>query len=224
MRKTWIITTVAAVLAGALLAGLALGQNQNSPSAGAGNQAAKKFTIGDRIPAPEREFTATDGKTYTMKELAGKKGLLVAITCNECPYVIKWDERLVALARQAKEMDFGVVMINPNDSRKSGADTLPAMRKKAEKLDYGWPYVVDTDSRLARALSATRTPEIFLFDAKGRLAYHGAPDDNVQNAEAVTKHYLKDALTAVAAGRPAPTQKTKALGCTIKWNEAVSGL
>jgi len=224
MRKTWIVSTFVVVLVGAMLAGLAIAQNQNSPNAGTSADATKKFSIGDRVPDPTREFTATDGKTYTLKGLAGKKGLLVAITCNECPYVLKWDERLNALARHAKELDFGVVMVNPNDPQKSGADTLSAMRKKAEKLDYDWPYVVDVDSRLARALSATRTPELFLFDTKGKLTYHGAPDDNVQSADAVTKRYLKDALTAVAAGRPAPTQETKALGCTIKWNEAVSGL
>ena len=68
----------------------------------------------------------------------------------------------------------------------------------------------------ARAYGATRTPEVFVFDAARRLVYHGAPDDNVE-VEQVTQHYLRDAIEAALAGNPAPVAETPPVGCTIKW-------
>ena len=68
-----------------------------------------------------------------------------------------------------------------------------------------------------KAFGATKTPEAFLFDANGKLAYHGAIDDNSEDANAVKSHYLKDALEAVLSGKPVPMAETKALGCGIKF-------
>jgi hypothetical protein len=38
-------------------------------------------------PAAEFRLPATDGKTYTLDDVAGKKGTVVAFICNHCPYV-----------------------------------------------------------------------------------------------------------------------------------------
>ena len=57
---------------------------------------------------------------------------------------------------------------------------------------------------------------MFLFDAKGKLVYHGAIDDNAQHPEQVKARYLTDAVAAVAAGKKVKTAETKALGCGIK--------
>ena len=42
-------------------------------------------------------------------------------------------------------------------------------------------------------------------------------DDNAEKPDAVTRTYLKDALTAVAASQVPTVQQTKALGCSIKF-------
>ena len=83
-----------------------------------------------------------------------------------------------------------------------------------------YPYVYDASSDVARAFQAERTPEAFLFDASGKLVYHGAVDDNGKAADQVTAHYLRDALDAVIAGQAVPTAETKALGCSIKFRMA----
>ena len=72
-------------------------------------------------------------------------------------------------------------------------------------------------SAVARAFGATVTPEAFLFDKTGKLAYHGTIDDNHQDAARVQKHFLIDALDAVVAGKPPAPPETKSLGCGIKF-------
>jgi hypothetical protein len=74
---------------------------------------------------------------------------------------------------------------------------------------------VDANSKLANAFGATRTPQCFLFNAKG-LVYKGAIDDNVKDPSAVKETYLKDALNAVTKNTVPAKQETKSIGCTIK--------
>jgi hypothetical protein len=74
---------------------------------------------------------------------------------------------------------------------------------------------VDAKSQLANAFGASRTPQCFLFNAKG-LMYKGAIDDNVKDPAAVKAAYLKDALNALVKGSVPATQETKSIGCTIK--------
>jgi hypothetical protein len=75
---------------------------------------------------------------------------------------------------------------------------------------------MDATSDVGRAFGATRTPEAFLFDAEGKLVYHGTVDDNAHHEDEVTQRWLHDAVEAVAAGKPVPTAETKAMGCGIK--------
>lgn len=80
-----------------------------------------------------------------------------------------------------------------------------------------FPYVVDATSDVARAFGATRTPEACLFDAAGRLVYHGTLDDNAHQPEAVKARYLADAVSAVVAGKKVAVAETRSLGCSIKF-------
>jgi hypothetical protein len=75
--------------------------------------------------------------------------------------------------------------------------------------------VVDKNSAVANAFGATRTPHVFLFDKKG-LAYRGAIDDNIKDANDAKEHYLKDAIIAVGSGKPVKTNSSKSVGCSIK--------
>jgi len=69
---------------------------------------------------------------------------------------------------------------------------------------------------VAEAYGAARTPEVFLFDAEHRLAYHGTPDSDHQDPGGA-EPYLRDALEAVFAGEEPRVQEVPAVGCTIKW-------
>ncbi len=173
--------------------------------------------IGDAIPLADVTMKNVDGRELSISSVKGPKGVLVIFSCNHCPYVKAWDARLAALGNDATGRGVGVIAINPNDPAAYAEDGFEQMKAKAAARAYAFPYVVDAGaSQLARAFGATHTPEAFLFDAKGVLVYHGAIDDNVEDAAKVTRHYLRDAVDAVVAGRAPATAESKAIGCSVK--------
>lgn len=181
---------------------------------------AKGLELGDEILMIDIAMMNVDGEDITIADVQGKKGTLVLFTCNACPWVKAWEERLVSLGNEAQKMDIGVIFINPNDPKKNSEDGYEEMQKRAKKFGMEFPYVVDSTSDVARAYSATRTPEAFLFDAEGTLVYHGTIDDNAKKPDSVKHHYLGDAMNAVANGEEVEMAETKALGCGIKFRGA----
>lgn len=173
--------------------------------------------IGEAIPKAEVKLTATDGRLVSVGGVRGTKGTLVVFTCNQCPYARAWEERIVALGNEYLGHGIGVVAINANDPATVPEDGLDEMKRRASSRGMRYPYVVDETSEVARAFGATRTPEAFVFDSSGRLAYRGTIDDNAQDKANVTQFYLRDALAAVVSGEPVPMAITKALGCSIKF-------
>lgn len=173
--------------------------------------------IGSKMPAHDATFRAVDGTEVSLADVAGEKGTLVIFTCNHCPYVKAWESRTVKIANEAKQMGFGVIALNANDPSKYEGDSFEGMVKRAKATGMRYPYVVDEGSKLAQAFGASRTPEVFLFDAEGELVYHGTIDDDYKDASAVDSHYLRDAVKAVSEGKDVPEETTKALGCSIKW-------
>jgi peroxiredoxin len=57
-----------------------------------------------------------DGKTYSLADARGPKGLLVVFICNHCPYVKASIGRIVAEAKALREIGIGTIAIMPNDS------------------------------------------------------------------------------------------------------------
>ena len=176
---------------------------------------ASALAIGDAMPAATVKLLDVDGRELLLAKVVGEKGTLVIFSCNHCPWVRAWEDRLVAIGNACGKRGIGVVAVNSNDPKAYPEDDLPQMHERARTKGYLFPYVVDTTSEVGRAFGATHTPEAFLFDSSGRLVYHGAIDDNARDAEKVRNHYLGDALDAVVAGGRPAVAETKALGCTI---------
>jgi peroxiredoxin len=174
------------------------------------------ISIGSAIPMSELKMQDISGKEISLKEASGKNGLLVMFSCNTCPYVIKNQERTKQICEYAKANGLGVVVINSNEDLRSNEDSYDAMKKYAADQGYKWSYVVDTDSKLANAFGATRTPETFLFNAEGKLTYHGAIDDNPSDATAVSRHHLKEAISEMKSGKQVSVKESKSVGCSIK--------
>lgn len=175
------------------------------------------LSLGATAPMADTAMKGTDGNDHTIAGAAGDKGTLVVFTCNHCPWAKAWEERIVALGNRAAGEGIGVIAVNSNDPEAYAEDGYEAMQQRAEKLGMAFPYVVDATSDVARAFGATRTPEAFLFDASGKLVYHGTIDDNAKEPDKVEKRYLEDAVNAVMAGSAVPMAETKALGCGIKF-------
>jgi peroxiredoxin len=186
----------------------------------AGPARAEVLALGAAPPMTDMKMMNVNGEEVTIAGVQGKNGTLVIFSCNACPYAKAWEERIVTLGNEYAKKGIGVVMINSNDPNVQADDSYDVMKQRAESRGMEFPYVVDATSDVARAYGATRTPEAFLFDKKGKLVYHGAIDDNSKDASAVKARYLKDALTAVSAGKKIKMAETKSIGCGIKFRSA----
>lgn len=160
---------------------------------------------------------ATDGSTHRSDDYGRAPVFGVIFSCNHCPYAQAWEARLIQIQRDYAPRGVRFVVINANDAAKYPTDDFEHMRARSEEKQYPFPYLYDETQEVARAYGATRTPEIFLFDAQRVLRYHGAPDDNYEDPTAVRHHYLRDALDALLASQAPATPQTKPVGCTIKW-------
>jgi peroxiredoxin len=174
--------------------------------------------IGSGIPV----FTlkGVDSKEYTLDSFKDKKALIIIFSCNHCPYVQAYEERIKAVQKDYRDKGVQVAAINSNDDSLYPEDSYEGMIKRAEERQFNFPYLRDEDQSSAKAFDATHTPEIFLFDSRRKLVYHGKIDDNWQFPEKVRNKYLRNALDELLAGKEISIPETFSIGCTIKWKDS----
>jgi peroxiredoxin len=163
------------------------------------------------------DLPGVDDKRYVLADYANKEAVAVIFSCNHCPYVRAWEDRMVHIQADYADKGVQLVAINANDATKYPDDSFLRMKERARERGFNFPYLYDETQETAQAYGAERTPEVFLFDKNGTLRYHGAIDDNYDNPNAVRSHYLRQAIDAVLAGQAPATAQTAPVGCTIKW-------
>ena len=173
------------------------------------------LTIGSNIPMSDIKMKSVNGKQLTIKDELKKNGLLVMFSCNTCPYVLKYQARTLEIIKEAEKKNIGVVIVNSNEEYRTDADSYDAMKAYSKKQGYTVSYLLDSKSALADAFGATRTPECYLFDASGKLIYHGAIDDNA-TASLVGRKHLFSAMDESFAGKEISVKETRSMGCMIK--------
>jgi len=180
------------------------------------------FTVSDPLPIgaemPKADVKLKDisGKEITLKSAMKENGLLVIFSCNTCPVVKGYQERMNEVCKWTLGKNVGVVLLNPNEGSRDRGDSYEDMKKYAEKEKFSWYYTLDKNHELADAFGASRTPEVFLFNKEGKLVYHGAIDDNPSDASNVNRKHLEIAVEEMISGKDVSTQKTKSVGCSIK--------
>jgi peroxiredoxin len=172
--------------------------------------------IGSAMPKTDVNLKNTTGNDITLKEVRSDNGILVIFSCNTCPYVIKNQQRTIAICTHAQKNDIGVIVLNSNEGQRADEDSYDAMKTYAKQQNYTWPYAIDKNNELADAFGANRTPECFLFDKNLKLAYHGAIDDNPTDADNVKRSHLQEAINEIAAGKQVTVTQSKSVGCGIK--------
>lgn len=172
--------------------------------------------IGAEMPKSTLKMKDISGKEVSIKDAAKKNGVLVMFSCNTCPYVIKNEQRTVAISEYAQKMNVGVILLNSNEGQRTSEDSYDEMKKYAAEKKYAWSYVIDKDNEVADAFGANRTPECFLFDKDLKLVYHGAIDDNPTDDSKVTRQHLKEAVNELVAGKAISIKESRSVGCTIK--------
>ena len=172
--------------------------------------------IGASMPNPDLKMKDVSGKEISLNSAKKKNGLLVMFSCNTCPYVIKNQTRTIEVSKHAIANDIGVAILNPNEAYRGNEDSYEAMKEYAADQKYDWHYLVDQNHVMADAFGANRTPECFLFDKDGKLVYHGAIDDNPNDASAVNRKHLVEAINELKSGKEIAVKESRSVGCTIK--------
>ncbi|MBF8303487.1 MAG: Thioredoxin-like protein, partial [Candidatus Dadabacteria bacterium] len=103
--------------------------------------------IGDK--APDFNLPSVDGKNYSLSDFKDKSVLIVAFTCNHCPYVQAYEERFIALQNEFKEKGVTLIGINSNDDKNYPEDSFENMVKRAEDKGYNFPYLRDKSQKVA---------------------------------------------------------------------------
>jgi hypothetical protein len=174
--------------------------------------------LGTALP-PIRLTNAVDGAVVDVVNLCeGKRGALVLVICNHCPFVVHIRRELVKAAHEAIDQGIAVVAINSNDAATYPQDGPAEMARLAREEHWRFPFLFDETQDVARALHAQCTPELYLFDAQRKLVYRGQFDESrPANGKPVSGKDLRAAIAAVAAGKTPPSDQRPSVGCSIKW-------
>jgi peroxiredoxin len=158
------------------------------------------------------------GRMVARADVAGPKGMLAMFICRHCPFVKHVQEELARLGRDYANSGVGIVAISANDESTHPEDSPANLAAMSKELGFSFPYLFDDSQDVAKAYDAQCTPDFFLYDAKGTLAYRGQLDDSRPgNGIPVTGQDLRSALDDLLAGRPISIQQRPSIGCNIKW-------
>jgi hypothetical protein len=144
--------------------------------------------------------------------------LLVAFVCNHCPYVKHVERGFADVVQRHPQLN--VVAVCTNDADAYPDDAPSGLAEQAVRAGWEFPYLIDESQEAGRSFNAACTPDFFLYDRDGRLAYRGAMDGSTPgNGQPVTGELLDDAVARVLAGRPVPEPHRPSMGCSIKWRD-----
>lgn len=172
------------------------------------------------LPAIDFSLPGTDGRTWTLDECRGDKGLLVMFICNHCPYVKAIRERIVRDTSELKTLGVNSVAIMSNDPSMYEEDSFENMRRVAEEFNFSFPYLLDETQEIAKAYGAICTPDFFGYNADLQLQYRGRLDESRKDtAPEDVRRDLFEAMKMVAETGQGPEKQIPSMGCSIKWKE-----
>jgi peroxiredoxin len=160
-------------------------------------------------PAPDFALPDLQGKMHALKDYRGRI-TVIGFLGVECPVSNAYTDRLRALASDYQSRNVVFLGINPNVT-----EDIAAIRAHAAKNKFHFTLLKDEGSRVADALGATFTPEVYVIDGDGVLRYHG-PIDNAPDRQRLKRSHLREALNELLAGKAVSVTEPKTFGCAIK--------
>jgi peroxiredoxin len=179
----------------------------------------KQLEIGDKAPLADVKMQDVTEQYFSLNDLKKDNGLLVIFSCNTCPFVIGWDDQYPFLGQIAERNNIGMVLVNSNEAKRGGEDSLEEMKKHFADAGYNTPYVIDENSKLADAFGANTTPHVYLFDGNMKLVFKGSINDKYEQKDKVaTQFWLQNAIAKLGIGdvKGIEPKETKNIGCSIK--------
>jgi peroxiredoxin len=151
------------------------------------------------------------GKDHALSDYKNSKAVVLMFIATRCPVSNAYNERMARLNADYREKGVRVIGINSNKQ-----EPAEEVAKHAGENGFGFPVLKDPNNVIADRFGAQVTPEIYVLDGKGVLRYHGYIDDDQHQKKEKASQDLRAALDALLKGKPAPVERTKAFGCTIK--------
>ena len=203
MRKVALISSTTMLMAGVLLAGSWSQAAERLPELQPGAQA-PNFTLTD----------AVSGKKVSLSDYSGKI-VVLEWTNPQCPFVQRHykEGTMTGLADKYKEKGVVWLAIDSNSS-----ETADDNRKFAQENHLPYPVLDDSASSVAKSYRARSTPDMFIIDKEGKLAYQGAIDNDPDGEKGAARvNYVDQALTELLAGKSVSTPETKSYGCGVHY-------
>lgn len=176
------------------------------------------FTLTLGAKASDFKLPATDGKTYSLKDFADAKALVVFFTCNHCPYVVGSDEVTRKTVEKFSPRGVAFAGINSNSRNTYAEDSFEGMVARMKENHFPWVYLRDESQDVARAYGALRTPHFYVFDQDRNLVYCGRGVDNPRDTSQMKVNDLDNALEDLLSGKPIRVPLTNPIGCNVKWD------
>jgi peroxiredoxin len=161
------------------------------------------------------DFTLLDyrGKKVSLSEFHESKLVVLAFLGTECPLAKLYAGRLNDIVRMYQDDEVAVIGLIANVQ-----DNVSEMESFAKRHDLVYPLLKDLGNKVADAVAARRTPEVFLLDQRRTVRYQGRIDDQhlVGIArKAPTREDLKAAIDELLAGKNVGVARTESVGCII---------
>lgn len=150
------------------------------------------------------------GKTVEVGDWGKSKATVIMFVATQCPVSNAYNERMEKLAKDYSAKGVKFVGVNSNKQESS-----QEIAEHSRENGFTFTVLKDKGNVIADRFDAKVTPEIYLVNTKGELAYHGQID-NSQNESKVKTRPLAAALDAVLAGDPVTQKEVAAFGCSIK--------
>ncbi|WEX74057.1 thioredoxin family protein [Sinorhizobium numidicum] len=168
--------------------------------------------------AVDARLPGTDGRAYSILDLSGPNGLVVAFICNHCPYVKAVIARIVRDAIDLEAYGIGFVAISANDVEAYPQDSFDNMKRFASENALPFPYLFNEDQSVAKAYGAVCTPDFFGFNKDMDLQYRGRLDASRKEiGPADLRRDLYEAMVMVSQTGKGPAEQQPSIGCAIKW-------
>jgi len=177
-----------------------------------------KKVVGQEFPEVKVTNLMTGEEVDLSKHLEKDeiKGAVITFTCIGCPVAKAYEVRKAELVEKyGDSMVF--IFLNPN----AGAETADAWKDYAKETGYSGIVAWDEDSKIAKEIGATVTPECYVLNDSGKIVFHGPIDDS-QDPKYIEDKLLANAIEAVVKGEEIAEDKreVQAFGCGIKLAKA----
>jgi len=173
-------------------------------------------------PAPDFTLPDTAGKPVKLSDFRGRWVVLEWVN-PECPYVRKHYDSANMPGLQKEFAAKNVAWLAINSTRNGHSEYYAPQRMEAWMKKAGAApaaTLIDGDSKVGRLYAARTTPQMWVVDPKGVVAYTGAIDDKRSTDPAdvkTSKNYVRAALGEALAGKAVSTPSSSPYGCSVKY-------